>query len=218
MLSFLVEGVCFPASLAFFGHAATLLVGVPLGVLLVIDLLGLFLSFFSWMASPESWRDFRWTMAFLLVKDFGSTPESTPGGGKGVDETLLGSLEAPPDLSGLGPAPGSTSRGGGGVDELLLDFLAAPPDLPCSGLDPILDSAPRDGEGAGELLLDLLVAPPSLSCSGLDPTLEPTGTGDEGVGGLLPDLLMAPPDLSCPELDPVLNLTPCEGGGVCEFS
>ena len=98
-------------------------------------------------------------MAFLLVRDLGSTSDSTPVGGEGI--------------------------GGEGVNELLLDSFAAPPGLPCSKLDPILDS---------------------------------TGTGVEGVGWLPPDLLMAPPDLPCPKLDPVLNLTPCKGGGVCEYS
>ena len=180
MFSFLVEGVCFPASLAFFGLAVTLLVGVLLGVSLVVDLLGLFLSFFSWMASTKSWRDSRWTMAFLLVEDLGSNPESTPEGGEGVDETLLGSLEAPPDLSWLGLAPGSTSRCGEGVDRLFLDLLVAPPDFSCSGLDPTLGPTRIDDEGVGGVLPDLLMAPPDLSCPKLDSV--PILTSCEGGG------------------------------------
>ena len=87
-------------------------------------------------------------MAFLLVKELASTSGGTLGGGEGVEEPLLSSLEAPPD-------------------ELPLDFLTAPPDLPCSR--PTLEPTGTGGEGVGRVLPDLLMAPPDLSGPGLGP-------------------------------------------------
>ena len=127
-------GACFPASLAFLSLTGSLLAGVLLGVPLEACLLGLFLSSSSLGAPPKSCRGSLWFVAFLLVRELDSVPDSTPGGGEGAGELLLDFLVAPPDLSctELDSALDSTTCSSEGACELPLDFLVTPPDLSCT--------------------------------------------------------------------------------------